>query len=152
MTMKMMSNTSKMSMSGTTFISAIAPPLLSPTDIPIANLLSACVSRSFLGQQAAPGGIRRGPSDSPNEWSKHSTTQPNDSPAASISRGRSCVGWRRRCPAILILLCQETELIDACRADFVHHRDNVAILGPSVAFHVDSFIDTGTQHIFNRSG
>jgi hypothetical protein len=36
-----------MSMSGTTFISAIAPPLLSPTFIPIANLLSACVSRAF---------------------------------------------------------------------------------------------------------
>jgi hypothetical protein len=36
-----------MSMSGTTFISAIAPPLLSPTDIPIATLLSACVSRAF---------------------------------------------------------------------------------------------------------
>src|SRR5580700_12108670 len=47
MTMKMMSNTSKMSMSGTTFISAIAPPLLSPTDIPIANLLSACISRAL---------------------------------------------------------------------------------------------------------
>jgi hypothetical protein len=47
MTMKMMSNTSKMSMSGTTFISAIAPPLLSPTDIPIVILLSACVSRAL---------------------------------------------------------------------------------------------------------
>src|SRR5580700_5822085 len=47
MTMKMMSSTSKISISGTTFISAIAPPLLSPTDIPIANLLSACVSRAL---------------------------------------------------------------------------------------------------------
>src|SRR5271168_1681106 len=47
MTMKMMSSTSKMSISGTMFISAIAPPLLSPTDIPIANLLSACVSRDL---------------------------------------------------------------------------------------------------------
>jgi hypothetical protein len=43
--MKMMSNTSKMSMSGTTFISAIEPPLFSPTDIPIVNLLSACALR-----------------------------------------------------------------------------------------------------------
>src|SRR5580692_1477010 len=47
MTMKMMSSTSKISISGTTFISAIAPPLFSPTDIPIANLLSACVSRAL---------------------------------------------------------------------------------------------------------
>src|ERR1700730_14335868 len=47
MTMKIMSSTSKMSISGTTFISAIAPPLLSPTDIPIENLLSACVSRAL---------------------------------------------------------------------------------------------------------
>src|SRR5208282_4901960 len=47
MTMKMMSSTSKMSISGTMFISAIAPPLFSPTDIPIANLLSACVSRAL---------------------------------------------------------------------------------------------------------
>src|SRR5580658_3543851 len=47
MTMKMISSTSKMSMSGTTFISAIAPPLLSPTDIPMVNLLSACESRAL---------------------------------------------------------------------------------------------------------
>src|SRR6266436_4859236 len=47
MTMKMMSSTSKMSMSGTTFISAIAPPLFSPIDIPIANLLSACFSQAL---------------------------------------------------------------------------------------------------------
>ncbi len=40
-TMKMISSTSKMSISGTTFISAIAPPLLSPTCIPIELLLSA---------------------------------------------------------------------------------------------------------------
>src|SRR5580700_2036139 len=152
MTMKMMSNTSKMSMSGTTFISAIAPPLLSPTVIPIATLLSACVSLSFLGHQAAPGGIRRGPSDSANEWLKHPTSQPNDSPAVSISRRSRCVGWRRRWPAFLILLRQETELIDACGADFVHHRDNVAILGPGVALHVDRFIETGGQHIFNLPG
>jgi hypothetical protein len=31
-----------MSISGTTFISAIAPPLLSPTVIPIVHLLLAC--------------------------------------------------------------------------------------------------------------
>src|ERR1700693_4090656 len=39
MTMKMINNTSKISISGTTFISAIAPPLLSPTFMPIADLL-----------------------------------------------------------------------------------------------------------------
>src|SRR5215510_2953239 len=37
--MKIIKSTSKISMSGTTFISAIAPPLLSPTCIPIASLL-----------------------------------------------------------------------------------------------------------------
>src|SRR5712672_3229538 len=41
MTMKIINSTNKMSISGTTFISAIAPPLLSPTLIPIAILLSA---------------------------------------------------------------------------------------------------------------
>src|SRR5882724_5558586 len=46
----MIKSTSKMSISGTTFISAIVPPLLSPTCIPIASLLSAhpCEGREPL--------------------------------------------------------------------------------------------------------
>src|SRR5277367_965350 len=78
------------------------------------------------------------------------TTQPN---ASSIPRwGWRCIGRRGRCSAFLILLGQKAELIDACGADFVHHRNNVAILGASVALHVDSLIETSGQHILDLPG
>ena len=57
------------------------------------------------------------------------------------------MGWLRweaeAGSCVLDLLGQEAKLVDARGADFVHHRDNVAILGPSVALHVDSLIETG---------
>ncbi len=49
-TMKMISSTSRMSISGTTFISAIAPPLLSPTLMPIATSPVSLLRSSFAGQ------------------------------------------------------------------------------------------------------
>jgi hypothetical protein len=52
----------------------------------------------------------------------------------------------------LILFRQQAKLIDARGADFVHHRDNVAVLGSSIALYVDSFVKTGGQHVFNLPG
>src|SRR5580693_6064863 len=152
MTMKMMSNTSKMSMSGTTFISAIAPPLLSPTDIPIANLLSACISRAL--QAIKPRQVGSGAALLTQQTNGANVPHacPNTVPGASITRWSGGVGRRRRRPAFLILLRQEPELVDAGGADLVHYRDNVAILGPSVALHVNSLVETGGQHVFDLPG
>src|SRR5215472_11333073 len=60
MTMKMIRRTSRMSINGTTFISAMAPPLLSPTCIPIDLLLSGLFLASVTDRQAAPCGNQRG--------------------------------------------------------------------------------------------
>src|SRR5580704_19115295 len=154
MTMKIMSSTSKISISGTTFISAIAPPLLSPTDIPIANLLSACVSRAF--QAIKPRQVGAGAAyliQQTNGANTAHTCCPTTTPNGLISRWSGTVGRRRRRPAfLLILLGQQPQLIDAGRADFVHHCHNVAVLGSSIALNVNSLIETGGQHVFNLSG
>src|SRR5277367_1845983 len=153
MTMKMMSSTSKMSISGTMFISAIAPPLFSPTDIPIVNLLSACVPRAL--QAIKPRQVGSGAAlltQQTNDANMSGTFRTTFS-RGSITRWSGGARWRRRCPAfLLILFRQKAELIDARGADFIHHRDNIAILGPCIALHVDSFIETGGQHVFDLPG
>ena len=53
---------------------------------------------------------------------------------------------------MFILLGQQAKLIDARGADFIHHRDDVAVLGPSIALHVHSFIEAVGDQILDLSG
>src|SRR6266852_5290681 len=116
MTMKMIRSTSKMSISGTTFISAIAPPLLSPTCIPIELLLSARPERVSAGRRAAPLWEGRGVQPAKNH-SKRLVT--------SIDLSRLvCLRRRRRRRTSLVPFGQQADLVDPCRADFINDRDH----------------------------
>src|SRR5271170_3544399 len=125
-TIKMISNTSKISINGTTFISAIALPLLSPTDIPMGN--SPSTART-LRKSAAPCGWRRGVTGLPtNEWAQVFS---------------DLVRWirrrRRRFVRRMVLLREQTQLIDARRADFIDRADDIAVFGASIGLHEYGF-------------
>src|SRR5690348_11419060 len=77
---------------------------------------------------------------------------PDSPPKASISRWGSGRRRRRRPALLFILLGQEAELVDSGGADFVHHRHNIAILGSSVALHVNGLIETSRDHILDLPG
>src|SRR6266480_2929498 len=113
-TMKMISSTSRMSISGTTFISAIAPPLLSPTLIPIALLLLACP-----GELSRPVKPRRVGAARPviraNERTATSANCPSLVGWRLLLTGR----WRNRRLGALVLLRQQPELIHSGRPDLI---------------------------------
>src|SRR5215831_1857647 len=144
-TMKIIKSTSKISMSGTTFISAIAPPLLSPTCIPIASLLltqrlagktsvkpAACQLvpnvEKFPKQPSNPA-KDRSCRDAPG-GSRRIAMEPgtNGNRAASVSRRRG-----RRAYRSFIALGQQPELVNPGGANLVHDGHNVAVLGASIA-------------------
>src|SRR5713101_1671859 len=143
MTMKIISSTSRMSISGTTFISAIAPPLLSPTCIPIELLLgpSLRVIQAIRPRRLWESARRRNRKKRP---------QTNDYFEPTLPLVRLRRRWRR-CGS-LVPLGQEADLIDACRADFVDDGDHVAILGARVAFHVHGFVQTVGNAVLDLRG
>src|SRR5499433_1755353 len=137
MTMKIIKSTSKISMSGTTFISAIAPPLLSPTCIPIASLL---LTQRLAGKTSVkPAARQRVPNV---EKFPKQTLQPCEGP--ELSR---CAGWepthrnetrnewyrdasvagrrRGRLSRSFIALGQQPELVNTGGANLVHDGHNV---------------------------
>src|SRR5437879_4441245 len=123
MTMKMIRSTSKMSISGTTFISAIAPPLLSPTCIPIELLLSAVPSEYRAGR--VPRRCGKGAA-----FNRQKLQQTN----GRLNHPRRLIGLRRRrrrCTS-LVPFGQEAHLIDSRGADFIHDRDHITVLGARI--------------------
>src|SRR5271165_2860039 len=144
MTMKMISSTSKISISGTTFISAIAPPLLSPTDIPMAILLSLrepfSVQPRRVGDGAARGSYKRMGEKLPVATLRT---------PSSVGRGRGRRRWFRRGVG---LLGQQAELIHASGADFVYRADDVAVLGARVALHVHGLVQTTGNAVLDLVG
>src|SRR5712692_3673306 len=144
MTMKIISSTSRMSISGTTFISAIAPPLLSPTCIPIELLLSARPERVSGGPCAAPLWEGRGVQPAKNH-SKRLVT--------SIDLSRLvCLRRRRRRRTSLVPFGQQADLVDSRRANFIHDRDHIAILGARIAFYIHRLVQAVGDTILNLRG
>src|SRR5215467_10213179 len=132
MTMKIIKSTSKISMSGTTFISAIAPPLFSPTCIPIASLLSAhpCEGRS-LG--AAPGGSQRG--NGTYCENQRQRMEPSKRSETSVT-----TGGRRRRSSPFRALGQKPQLVHTGGTYLIDDGNHVAILGACIAFEIDRFV------------
>src|SRR4029077_19424613 len=144
MTMKIISSTNKMSISGTTFISAIAPPLLSPTCIPIELLLSARPERVSGGPCAAPLWERRGVQPAKNH-SKRMVT--------SIDPGRLiCLRRRRRRRTSLVPFGQQADWCAPRRPDFIHDRDHIAILGARIAFYIHRLVQTVGNAVLDLRG
>src|SRR5437763_8156074 len=59
---------------------------------------------------------------------------------------------RRRRRVSLVALCQQTDLIDTRRADFVYNGDHVAILGARVALHIDGLFQPAGDAVLHFSG
>src|SRR5262245_42238561 len=99
MTMKMIRRTSRMSINGTTFISAMAPPLVSPTCIPIDLLLFGLFLASVTDRQAAPCGNQRGldaeRKQTANEWYRPTISNRLVAEAVAVHFSRSA---RSRAP------------------------------------------------------
>src|SRR5579859_2327871 len=141
MTMKIINSTSRMSMSGTTFISAMAPPLLSPTCIPIELSPVGPPLASVAGRGAAPSWE---PALRGNRKRQQTNVTTRPRPPGLIRRRR-----RRRRSVPLIALRQQPDLIHARGADLIDHRDNVAILGARVALHVHHFFQPVGDAVFH---
>src|SRR5260221_3333201 len=148
-TMKIMRSTSKISISGTTFISATAPPLLLPTLIPIASLQSAPTceglepmplpSSGFVSTnpETRPGGIRQG------------LVQRMVQLLTKCEK-RSVAGRRRRrCSGLFRAFGQQTQLIDTSRANLVHDGNHVAVLGPGIPLEIDRLVQFVGNTAFN---
>src|SRR5215470_16388830 len=148
MTMKMMINTSKMSMSGTTFGVANAP-WLSPTSIPIASLLWARGRASPLAvgpRRVGSGAVRT--ISSANEWQTQFDSSCSLAAARRSSIRRRTRSWR----GLFHLLRQQTKLIDSSRADLVHNRDDVTILCASIAPDEHRLVQTAGDAILDLTG
>src|SRR6266404_497672 len=137
MSMKMMISTSRRSMSGTTWGVGIAPPLSPPTSIPIASLLVACARA--IQQAVTPRRVGSGAA-----VENQQTNGTNRKPRSSIRRGR-----RRSCFVLLVLLGEQTELIDTSRANLVDNGNDVAILRACIALDVNGLVQTSGETILH---
>src|SRR6267142_3371547 len=221
-TMKIIRSTSKISISGTTFISATAPPLLLPTLIPIASLqsvpnparvcnrchhlpqglqvqtLETFISSRFVSTTLETFISSRFVSTNPETFisSRFVSTNPetfissgfvSTNPETFISSGfvstkpetfissgfvstnpetrqriiqlntncekRSVAGRRRRRRSSLFrTFGQQTQLIDTGRANLVHDRHHVAVLGARVAFEIDRLVQFVGNAVLHLSG
>src|SRR5580698_2407109 len=154
--MKMISSTSRMSISGTTFISAIAPPLLSPTLMPMATSpvsllrfeLCRPVSRA-VWESARP---LKHQQTNENKLQLHNTDsiqRPNSGLVSGwIPRRRR---WRFR-SALLVLFREQADLIHTGGADFVDNRNDIAVFRTLIALHVHGLIETVRQLILDLIG
>src|SRR5215510_5543932 len=147
-TMKIIKSTSKISISGTTFISAIAPPLLSPTCIPIASLL---LTQRLAGKTSVKPAARQlvpnvekfpktslQPCEGP-ELSRYAGWEPTHRNPERMVTAASVASRRRgrRLSCSFIALGQQPELVNAGGANLVHDGHNVAVLGASIALQKD---------------
>src|ERR1700687_6147164 len=92
------------------------------------------------GHETAPGGIRRGAS-------KDQQTN-----GANRYYVRSSIRGRRRRTILLVFLGEQTELIDAGRANLIDDGDNFAVLRTSIALDVNGLVKAGGDAILDLTG
>src|SRR5262249_54367263 len=90
-----------------------------------------------------------------NEWSpEFRPARIQGSPTRVLIGCRlvSRFGAKLRRVSLLVPLCEEAELIDARRPDFIHHSHDVTVLGARIALHVYGLVEAVRDAVFNLSG